>query len=111
MEHGLIRVAAIQHETVPKGAQLFVNVDGIMRPVKRTRFYKRTGFLLTVLTPEGNKQVPVRPDDFLVISYANLDNERTAVVFAHSRHASLPLRAFEHRNNVIAEDGCAGIVG
>lgn len=110
VEHGLIKVGALQQETIPDGARLFVNVDGIMYGVKRTRRYSRVGYRLTVATSEGNKTVAVNPDDFLVISYNNLEGADVESVYAHSRIASLPLRTID-RQSYKHDESCSGLVG
>jgi hypothetical protein len=110
IEHGLIKVKLIQTETIPSGARLFIDINGTMHSVKHIRYFSRAGFRLTINTPDGNKRVSATPEDMLVVSYANLDGEHAAAVYAKSRNASLPLRTFE-RDMHVAIEGCAGLVG
>jgi hypothetical protein len=86
-EHGLISVGTMLQETLPSGARLFIEVEGVLRKVKKIYKTKRGLHVIS-----SHSRLPVNEDDILVISYYDLAGADAVATIKNSRVAALPLQ-------------------
>jgi hypothetical protein len=88
--HALIYASWCQH--LPDNAKIYLNVNNVLRRVKKIITTSRGLRAMTVL-PEGVRRMPIYALDLLVISYLVLDGLEADSVIRSSRLTSIPLNS------------------
>jgi hypothetical protein len=86
--HALIY--ASWHQQAPENSKIYINVDSILRRVRKVIETSR-GLRAVTVTPEGVRRISINEDDLLVISYLALDGFEADRFIRSARIASLPL--------------------
>lgn len=86
--HALIYASWCQN--LPENAKIYINVNNVLRRVKKIITTSHGLRALTSL-PEGTRRLPVYALDLLVISYLVLDGLEADNVIRNSRLVSVPL--------------------
>jgi len=88
--HALIYASWCQR--LPENAKLYINVDNVLRRVKKIIATSR-GLRAVTILPEGSRRLPVYALDLLVISYLVLDGLEADSIIRSSRLTSIPLNS------------------
>jgi hypothetical protein len=85
--HALIYVS--WHQQLPDSAKIYINVDNVLRRVKKIVETSR-GLRAVTVMPEGIRRLGVNEDDLLVVSYLALEGSEAESFIRSARLACLP---------------------